>query len=775
MIKLKDISKFYYSETTATLGLRNVNLEFEKGEFVAITGESGSGKSTLLNVISGMDTYEDGELYYNGEETSAYSTEDWDEYRRNKISLIYQSYNLIDSYTALENIESVILICEKNNGRLTDKERRKRAMECLKMVGLEKQAKNKASHMSSGQKQRLGIARALAKNTDVLIADEPTGNLDIENGKQVMQILHELSKTKLVIVVTHNYEQAEPYATRKVRLFDSEVVENRVLRPKYDVPEEKKDPEFAEDEPKTKKEEKHQKDKFDIAHKFVKMNRRATPHRNFFVFSFMLMSALAISLMVGIISKNMDDSTMRIVSHTAFMNVDKTRLVVKNIDGSELTAEDAKRLAGISKVQSVDLYGGIADVSYYYLLDEDYKVTYKNESLSSKSVEVTTLKDDKFMKSSVTISQKDLKTGRLPEKYNEVVIYSSDESVLDTKIAFYFKNWKHWGQNTYAAIEMKVVGILKAETQQAYFSPEFCEAMSVRTSKVTGTATIYKRRTTVFNSGTIDSFDQSRTITTRFFMNPELSGNTMKVTQNQFLKLKNNEKTADSVINETITESGLLEYRLSEDSELLKIDMNVVQEGHYGESNIVEISPDLYWTIYSSHINEQMTVYIDDYAYTDEVLKKISDAGYEAISAFKTSAVEYDAEKIAEQFKLIGIGIATIVIIFVLFIFVVYSLMKLKRADFIILTSLGMSYRTVRQMNYYDLITMIIVADIISFIIMNVLSYLEIQAITDMITYVGFSQYMTIVVISVVMAGIAAALFSRHLLKKFRITALKGE
>lgn len=235
MIELKDVTKYYSSDTSVAMALRNINLEFHKGEFVVITGKSGSGKSTLLNVISGMDTYEEGEMYFNGMETSYYDKKDWEDYRRENISFIYQSYNLIDSYTALENVETVMRI---ENGKESRRERKKRALEILDQVGLKKRARHKAVHLSSGQKQRLGIARALAKDTDIIIADEPTGNLDVENGVAVMKMLYELSRDKLVIVVTHNFEQVQDFATRKIRLFDGEVAEDILLNPQQERKEE---------------------------------------------------------------------------------------------------------------------------------------------------------------------------------------------------------------------------------------------------------------------------------------------------------------------------------------------------------------------------------------------------------------------------------------------------------------------------------------------------------------------------------------------------------
>ena len=223
LLKLKNIGKIYDSNDIFTIGIRGINLEFDYNEFVTIEGESGSGKSTLLNVIGANDTYEEGELYINGEETSHYSETEWEKYREKNIATIFQVFNIIENLTVLENVELALL-------RLDDKkERRKRAKELIDRVGLTKQINQRGSKLSGGEKQRTVIARALAKDAPIILADEPTGNLDVKASKEVAALLKEVSKDKLVIVVTHNPEFFKQYATRRVRIYDGSVSEDKQI------------------------------------------------------------------------------------------------------------------------------------------------------------------------------------------------------------------------------------------------------------------------------------------------------------------------------------------------------------------------------------------------------------------------------------------------------------------------------------------------------------------------------------------------------------------
>ena len=225
MIELKNVSKFYYSKGIIAAGFTKINLKFKIGEFVAITGESGSGKSTLLNVISGLDSYEEGEMYINGKETSHYIEKDWENYRRKYIGNIYQNFNLINSYTVYQNIDLILSL----NG-ITKKERKEKILELLRRVKMLEYKNTKVSKLSGGQKQRVAIARALAKDVPVIIADEPTGSLDKESAKNIIKLLREISNDKLVIIVTHNYDQVSDYVTRKITMYDGRVIEDTKLK-----------------------------------------------------------------------------------------------------------------------------------------------------------------------------------------------------------------------------------------------------------------------------------------------------------------------------------------------------------------------------------------------------------------------------------------------------------------------------------------------------------------------------------------------------------------
>lgn len=221
MLELNDIKKDYVSGSTTVSALKGINLRFRDCEFVSILGQSGCGKTTMLNIIGGLDKYTSGDLKINGVSTKNYKDRDWDFYRNNSIGFVFQSYNLIPHQTVLSNVELALTL-----SGVSKAERKKRAIEALEKVGLGEQIHKKPNQMSGGQMQRVAIARALVNNPDILLADEPTGALDTETSIQIMELLKEISKDRLIIMVTHNPELAKDYSTRIVKLLDGVITDD---------------------------------------------------------------------------------------------------------------------------------------------------------------------------------------------------------------------------------------------------------------------------------------------------------------------------------------------------------------------------------------------------------------------------------------------------------------------------------------------------------------------------------------------------------------------
>lgn len=221
MLELNDIKKDYVSGSTTVSALKGINLRFRDCEFVSILGQSGCGKTTMLNIIGGLDKYTSGDLKINGVSTKNYKDRDWDFYRNNSIGFVFQSYNLIPHQTVLSNVELALTL-----SGVSKTERKRRAIEALEKVGLGEQIHKKPNQMSGGQMQRVAIARALVNNPDILLADEPTGALDTETSIQIMELLKEISKDRLIIMVTHNPDLAKDYSTRIVRLLDGVITDD---------------------------------------------------------------------------------------------------------------------------------------------------------------------------------------------------------------------------------------------------------------------------------------------------------------------------------------------------------------------------------------------------------------------------------------------------------------------------------------------------------------------------------------------------------------------
>ena len=294
MLSLKNVTKNYAIGDSDVQALKGISIDFRKSEFVSVLGPSGCGKTTLLNIIGGLDRYTDGDISVNGVSTKKYKESDWDNYRNHSIGFVFQSYNLIPHQSVLANVELALTL-----SGVSKSERRKRAAEVLKRVGLGDQMKKKPSQMSGGQMQRVAIARALVNDPEILLADEPTGALDSETSVQIMELLKEISKDKLIIMVTHNPDLAERYSSRIIKLLDGKIVGDS--DPYSEDKEEKK----AEPEPKKVKGKKKKASMSFLTAMSLSMNNLLTKKARTFLTSFagsigIIGIALILALSTGI-------------------------------------------------------------------------------------------------------------------------------------------------------------------------------------------------------------------------------------------------------------------------------------------------------------------------------------------------------------------------------------------------------------------------------------------------------------------------------------------
>lgn len=388
MIKLENVGKIYNSNNNVAVGIRKVNLELSVNEFVAITGESGSGKTTLLNIISGIDTYEEGEMYVNGEETSYFQTEDLENYRNKYVGFIFQNYNIIDSYNVLQNVEAALLF----DNTLSKKDRREKALRLIEKVGLIDKLKIKASKLSGGEKQRVVIARALAKDAPIIAADEPTGNLDSKSSEEVIKLLYEVSKDKLVLIVTHDFEEVKDYASRIIRVFDGEIKEDRILK---ETSKEVDFPDLPDHTSSAKK--------IDVL-RLGLMDSFASPRKSIFhVVAFFLLAIFFLFVFAVYRGYNAE---MIDLSFSAFTNTDNRRIAVNKKDGTPFTESELNAIEEISGVDYIVRNDLALDYVLYASFETgDYIHQFNN-----------------YYNSSANISIDDIDYGALPTNDSEIVI-----------------------------------------------------------------------------------------------------------------------------------------------------------------------------------------------------------------------------------------------------------------------------------------------------------------------------------------------------------------
>ncbi len=805
MIELQNISKYYYTDTSVTLALNKISLKFPDKGFVAITGESGSGKSTLLNIISGLDTFDDGEMYFNGKPTFQFDSADWERYRRKYIGFVFQNYGLVGHYSALDNCMVALLI-----QGLSAYKARKKAMEYLEKVGLKDQALLRASELSSGQKQRLSIARALAKNTDIIVADEPTGNLDSETSAQIIELLSELSKERLIIMVTHDYERVEEVATRKIRLHDGELVSNIKVnmhliegengQVSQELTEEEVDDSVdnaSEDEKEknetgdidtqpltedNKDEKGLWKEKLSVAVRFLGLDLKGQKSRTFLFLMFFLFTSLISFVFLGELFVNADDRITKKYDDTAFLNDSDKRILIMRKDGERLKKSDIKEFKEIKYVTDADIYDLCHDISYYVNEGEDYTFDYGDKKATGEEVKsINFIETKKFMMSTEAIENDDLEEGYLPSKRNEIVVYKTGKQKLGDKVHIYLRDDNIWDDGSFYENDFTITGFLKKESKQIYFAPRFCSAI---TASIGGPAVGIN----FYYSDKFKKFYGKDTFIP--IIGDNLAYNEIRASLKYSVDMGGESEVAGitsvpqaftGVANIVLTSNDdMIEYNLEPDfvakpnGEGLRKgcfevynyfdEDNENPEDNYGKYNpmFIEVSEEIFNAIYPENNSTfQGDVYITDYTKTDSVIKALDKKGYIGMSTYRVSTTEYIPEKVMSRLITICISVGVLIILIVLQILIIRALMKIKINEFYIFKFMGMRLSQIDLLIKLTICFYGLLSSVIILFVASIAGMLRVKEINDILRFYDVPNTLIYFAYVLIMAYLTAIVFAR--------------
>ena len=746
MIQLKNVSKYYYSKGMIASGISKVNLTLDTGEFVVITGESGSGKSTLLNVISGLDSYEDGDMYINGEETSHYLAADFEEYRKKYIGNIFQNFNLVNSYTVYQNVELILLI----NG-YKKAEIKKRIADILDRVGLSEFASTKVSKLSGGQKQRVSIARALAKDTEIIVADEPTGNLDSKSAEGIAELLSEISKDKLVIVVTHNFDQFEPYATRRIKMHDGKIAEDDGVRsPVSESPVEIKVNEENRSESRTgnisviSRVRLGIRNTFNIFHKFLLL---------LMVFVFVVLAVTSEYTTFNYQKEEMD----KLGWNDYFWNYSENRIVLKKSDGSQFRDADYNAISNAKNVSSIAPNDILLDRSIYI---EDENISY----------EAYPRMVDEF--------DGKLVMGRMPQKRNEVILtgykddyYFSEQvmsDIIDRKYTIYFDD----GRET----RVRIVGLAYKDTEKngymysgdIYMTSDMIGEIrkgvynAASSISITINDKIQSGDESYYNIAVNKNVDEGEACVpedvNNYFRNGHAQGEDIKLTaKNIFYK-----KSVTLDMMDIYTEKNFETLTGYKDF-----------DNYYGT---IFISQKDYNKLFLRE-NYQASVYVSDVKTMDQTLKALEDMGYVTLP-LKDILIN-GAEGIAD---IIQVPIAVIIVVALFFIayFVIRLILKSRAGYFSILRMLGLARKNIRRIMDIELVTVtniayLIFLGLVVIVKEHVVHGRYINYIDTMIEYMNVSDYVVLYIVLIIMALLISGKFARSLFKKTALGSFREE
>lgn len=743
MIKLKNVSKFYYSKGVIASGFTKVNLELNMGEFVAITGESGSGKSTLLNVTSGLDTYEEGEMYINGEETSHYTEKDFENYRRTYIGNIFQSFNLVNSYTVYQNIELILLLNGEKKKNVKEK-----INELIKKVGLEKFRNTKVSKLSGGQKQRVAIARALAKDTPIIIADEPTGNLDEKSAKEVIKLLSDIAKDKLVIIVTHNYEQVEEYVTRKIKMHDGKILEDKIIRPAKETNPVK-------------------------THNYkniTQLNKIRLGIRNAFniIPKFLLVFAVYLFITAALLSeyasfKKEEQLTSTTGSNWIFSDLSTNRIIIKKENGEAFTEDEFKKIENIDKVKNIQRND--------LLVDEEIALSNENvlEDGSVVATDNTLYLCGKVLELKNFEGKVDL--GRMPNNENEIIIEASkDDYFISKDILEEELNREDFNTGEIKDdYKLKIVGIkyLPEESngytnnQKIYVSNKVIKDLEKEINEKYSTIkTLFMNKYYNYKVYPNDKVPEGKAY---------VSSDFESLVENETPIGKNIEISVENIYyKDNMTAKIEKIYKKSNIESLLGLKEKDLQ------SDIIFINQQDYNKLFNKNIY-QSSVFVEDTRDVEEVSKELKDMGITAL-AIKDTLVNDGMAEILRIFKTVVTIVVVVALLFVSY-FIIKIILKSRNVYFSTIRMLGASSKVCENLLVIELFA---VSNLAFFFFIGLILLVKNNIFTssylsNLITYLSMKDYILLYIILILMSYITSLKFAKSLFKKSAINAYKEE
>lgn len=734
MLKLENVSKFYYNKGIIASGFTKVNLELKIGEFVAITGESGSGKSTLLNVISGLDSYEEGEMYIDGKETSHYSEKDFEDYRRKYIANIFQSFNLINSYTVYQNVELVLLL----NGYKKHKVKKK-ILDIIDKVGLTKFKNTKVSKLSGGQKQRVAIARAMVKDTPIIVADEPTGNLDSESAKEVIEILKKVAKDKLVVVVTHNIEQVENVATRIIKMHDGRIIQNTEIKK---IP---KEPEIVESQYNNisivNKYRLGIRNTFNILPKFLLL---------FAVFFFMSAAVLTEYGSFQMSEEEITDEGYSIV----FSDLSENRVLINKKDRTPFTNEE---YAQIKQLSNVD-----------YLVEDDVFIDGMSTiSRDDMSIYGTMLDIENF--------RGNVDFGRMPENENEIVVAMRSEHYYVTDrmnevLNKTFSVLKSQGMNAWTnekVMDLTVVGI------QTYDVGSY-------NSKIYVSKNVLNKLRSNINKNYSDMKVMLNDKYVQYSVEPNenVERGTAIVDDEMKYEYKNN-KIKDLPVNiylNNIYYNEELNLIITKTYTKNNFKRTLGLENYDSNRYTIFINNEDYDSLYNKP-SYQSSVYVKDIKKIDETLTQLEALGLnpKKVTDFKMN----QGEVYKRIIKIIKV-VVTIVLIMVLF-FISYLIIKIilksRNVYYTTLRMLGATYKNVRRILDIELFinSTLSYAVLMLFIYLVKSDVIGLNYISKISNFLSVREYILMYLILIVISRLISIKFAKKLFKNTAINTYNEE